>query len=336
METISIIDNMNDEFVYNSSEAVKSTIEVYAPNLRRLPESEKQILFEKLFEQAAMDNPEIYSVNNEHQKARVVDFFNVYGEKLRNAFGGKEIDVLDIGSGCGTVLKEVIVDNSGLKFSKIIGVDISEEMVKFSNEKYGSDLISFQVMDAGKEIPENLKNQKFDLITSFFVFHWISDFDLAFKNVQNLLKPNGVFCCVLVQIQKETIENFLQSNDDEFMQLFDFENIPNFRLSDDPTEVIKSQLDANKMEIDIIIDDKNDEYVYDNFEDVKSSIEVYVPKLSILSESEKPEIYERLFKIFDLKKRNDKFILSTETISFIVRKLAVSGSGFLRTTKSHL
>ncbi|KAL7024898.1 hypothetical protein ACKWTF_013240 [Chironomus riparius] len=109
--------------------------------------------------------------------------FSTNGDKLRKEFDGKEIAVLDIGSGCGKILKEIIVDKSGLKFSKVVGVDVSEEMVKFSNEKYGSDLISFQVMDAGSEIPENFKNQKFDLVTSFLCLHWIKDFDLAFQNI---------------------------------------------------------------------------------------------------------------------------------------------------------
>ncbi|KAL7024915.1 hypothetical protein ACKWTF_013248 [Chironomus riparius] len=267
-----------------------------------------------------MDNPELYSVNNQHQKVRIEEFIKVNDDKLKNAFDGKEIAVLDIGSGCGTILSEVIVGNSGLKFSKVIGIDISEEMVKFSNEKYGSDLISFHVMDAAKEIPEIFKNLKFDLITSFFCMQWINNFDIAFQNVQNFLNPNGIFCCVFMQFTKAVIKELMESKDDYVKQLIDYDNLQNFRLLDDPTEVIKKLLNDNGMEIVNITDLEEDEFVFDDLKAVQASFEVSAPNLGLLPESEKPKVYEKMFKMFGLKQKNDKFALNARTVSFIARK----------------
>lgn len=223
-----------------------------------------------------MNSVEQYSRNNQSQKAISEKFFNNHGDKLRKEFDDKEIEVLDIGSGCGQIFNEVFVPKSGLKLSKVIGVDMSEEMVKFANENYGSDSMSFFVMDASKEVPENLKKFKFDLVTSFFCMHWITDLDKAFQNVHNFLKPNGIFCCIFTQVPKAQFQGLIESDNESFKNVF--ANIfPNFQLLSDPCEVIKKHLNDNGMEILHFID-VEEHHKFDSLEAIKGYNNQYLKK----------------------------------------------------------
>ncbi|CAG9806908.1 unnamed protein product [Chironomus riparius] len=267
-----------------------------------------------------MDNPELYSDNNKHRKPGVEEFINSYGGKLRNIHDGKEIALLDIGSGCGRILSEVFVGKSGLKFRKVIGIDKSEEMVNISNEKYGNDLISFQLMDAEKEIPENLKNLKFDLVTSFFSLPWNCDLNSAFQNVQTFLHPYGFLCCIILHVPKAIIQELKESKDDYVKHLIDFDNLPDSQLIDDPSKVIVQNLKNNRLEFATIIDTEDDEFVFDDLEAVKNFFGTFFPNLSLLSESEKSKLFEKLLTIFGMKVKDNKYAFGIRTITFVARK----------------
>ena len=110
-------------------------------------------------------------------------------EKAQSAVGNR---LIDIGCGDGRVLKEVFLENCGLKFSEVIGTDKSVDMVKFANDNYVNDKLNFHVLDiASSNIGDNFGT--FDIATSYYVFHWFKDQQQAVNNVQKLLKPGGIF-----------------------------------------------------------------------------------------------------------------------------------------------
>lgn len=145
-----------------------------------------------------MQNVELYSKNNNYQKFAAKKFYNIFGHVIKSNFGNRDLSLIDIGSGCGRILTEVTIAESGLKFSKIVGVDKSEKMLNFSNETYGSDSMSFCYMDVEGGVPEKLKGQKFDLATSFHVIHHVKDVKKAFETVYDLLDENGIFGCIFL------------------------------------------------------------------------------------------------------------------------------------------
>jgi ubiquinone/menaquinone biosynthesis C-methylase UbiE len=104
-----------------------------------------------------MQNVELYSKNNDFQIFSAKIFYNHIGNLLKNYFKNREVSLLDVGSGCGRILTEVTIAESKLKFAKVVGVDKSENMIKFANKNYKSDLLSFYYMDAGYSIPIELK-----------------------------------------------------------------------------------------------------------------------------------------------------------------------------------
>lgn len=68
-----------------------------------------------------MQNVELYSKFNNCQKSGSRNFYNYFGDFLKAEFKNREISLIDVGSGCGTILSEVTVGESGLKFSKVVG-----------------------------------------------------------------------------------------------------------------------------------------------------------------------------------------------------------------------
>jgi 2-polyprenyl-3-methyl-5-hydroxy-6-metoxy-1,4-benzoquinol methylase len=145
-----------------------------------------------------MQNVELYSKNNSYQKFAARKFFKLFGDDLKANFDNREISLIDVGSGCGKILSEVTIAESGLKFSKIVGVDKSEKMLNYSSEIYGSDSIKFHYMDVEAGVPKNLEGQKFDMATSFHVIHHVHDVKKAFETIYDLLDVDGIFGCIFL------------------------------------------------------------------------------------------------------------------------------------------
>lgn len=108
----------------------------------------------------------------------------IYNQLLKNEFINPEqpnsLAILDLG--CGTGL-------SGAKFRnlarKLIGIDLSEQMLKSAKEKNIYDELHCQ------DINDDLKDfGEFDLVIAADTLVYIGDLDNIFRNIQCLLKPN--------------------------------------------------------------------------------------------------------------------------------------------------
>ncbi|XP_070507627.1 juvenile hormone acid O-methyltransferase-like [Chironomus tepperi] len=265
-----------------------------------------------------MNNPELYNQCNQVQLHGVEKYFDFYREKLREKFSGKNIELLDIGSGCGRILSEVVIGKSGLNFSKVIGVDVSEEMVKFSQDKYGSDQVSFQVMDIVEEIPETLMDRQFDIVSSFFCLHWVSDLSAAFGNIPNLLKSDGLFCCIFSQFRKNIYGTEVNDEHSNYL-LNSREDLKSSRLSGDPVDVLRRLLSEHRMEFVELVDIPDDEFEFDSIESFEQSVESLIPKE--MPEAEKREIVKKQLKLTPLVEKNGKFVFYAQNVYFIARKL---------------
>lgn len=92
----------------------------------------------------------------------------------------QNLKILDAGCGTGAAFPYL------KKFGQVIGVDISEDALKFARKR-------------GRVIKANItalpfKNNSFDLITCFDVLYhlWVEDYRQAIKEFHRVLKPNGV------------------------------------------------------------------------------------------------------------------------------------------------
>lgn len=86
--------------------------------------------------------------------------------------------LLDIGCGSGDVTVDMILPLMPSNYSLLMGVDVSEEMVKFAREHYSKIVprICFEQLDIGQPISsQSPLLERFDHVTSFFCFHWIQN-----------------------------------------------------------------------------------------------------------------------------------------------------------------
>lgn len=92
--------------------------------------------------------------------------------------------VLDIASGEGygsALLAE--------KATKVIGVDISPDAIKYAQNRYKSDNLVFKI---GSCVDIPLPNSIFDLVVSFETLEHVEQHNDMLKEIKRVLKPNGI------------------------------------------------------------------------------------------------------------------------------------------------
>jgi len=96
----------------------------------------------------------------------------------------KNKSVLCIGCGSGEECNHI----KSLGAKKIVGVDISKELINQAKKNYPD--IEFYVMDMEKL---NFPKSSFDFVYSSLVLHYIKDWIKVLKNIHKVLKKNGTF-----------------------------------------------------------------------------------------------------------------------------------------------
>lgn len=102
--------------------------------------------------------------------------------------------VLDAGCGSGDVTYDVLLPFLPANFKRLVGVDISKEMIKFAQKTYTHPKLAFQEFNLDVAVEEqSLSNdaQTFDHIFSFFTLHWIQNQKQCMENFYKLLNSGG-------------------------------------------------------------------------------------------------------------------------------------------------
>ncbi len=95
------------------------------------------------------------------------------------------MSVLDVGCGSGSITQGVVnyVGGNG----KVVGIDMSEDLIQQAKTKYPVPNLSFHVADIFKFESK----EKFDVITSARTLQWMSEPSKAIARMVSLLKPGG-------------------------------------------------------------------------------------------------------------------------------------------------
>ncbi|MCL4123064.1 UNVERIFIED_CONTAM: hypothetical protein GTU68_067026 [Idotea baltica] len=105
--------------------------------------------------------------------------------------GGAE-RVLDVGCGSGDVTRNVLLSLLPGNIERIVGVDLSHEMVSFASKHFQHNLIDYQQMDIGVITnPRQIFPEGFSKITSFYCLHWVNDQENCLQNMFQLLEEGG-------------------------------------------------------------------------------------------------------------------------------------------------
>lgn len=98
----------------------------------------------------------------------------------------KGLRILDLGCGYG----EHCVKYIEMGADKVVGIDISEKMLKIANEKNASQKIIYKKL-AIEDLSE--LNSNFDLVVSSLALHYVEDFRMVVGQVYRLLNDGGRF-----------------------------------------------------------------------------------------------------------------------------------------------
>lgn len=101
--------------------------------------------------------------------------------------------VLDCGCGPGNVTFDVLLPKLPVNFQRLVGVDISKEMIDYAKKTYVHPKLSFEPLNLDIEVEKQSLNdmEPFDHITSFFCLMWIKNQKMCIQNFYKLLKPGG-------------------------------------------------------------------------------------------------------------------------------------------------
>lgn len=123
-----------------------------------------------------MNKPRLYHRAYEIQRHDAEETIKEYSNIFKWRLDGCDA-LLDIGSGTGDVLMDFIYTIMLPKFEKVMGSDISTEMVNYAKNSYHTKKkCDFRVFDIGteKDISNDMMEQ-FDHVTSFYCLHWIQN-----------------------------------------------------------------------------------------------------------------------------------------------------------------
>ncbi|XP_058466096.1 juvenile hormone acid O-methyltransferase isoform X2 [Malaya genurostris] len=151
-----------------------------------------------------MNKPNLYQRANGLQRRDAEEILEEYGHLLRWTGKANE-SLLDIGCGSGDVLIDFIVPQMPRDDVRIVGTDISEQMVRHARKAHSHcENIFFERLDIGTELDGFLESWgQFDHITSFYCLHWVKYQTMAFSNIYALLKSGGD--CLLAFLARNPI-----------------------------------------------------------------------------------------------------------------------------------
>ncbi|XP_039307259.1 juvenile hormone acid O-methyltransferase isoform X3 [Solenopsis invicta] len=144
-----------------------------------------------------MSSPEVYSANDNRMKNNIAYILEEFAENLINIRG----KCMDVGCGPGNATRDLLLPALGSD-ARIIGTDISEKMIKYANVTSSDEKrVQFEVLDIEtKNLPKKYITE-FEHVFSFHALHWCCDIRQAFKNIYEVLQPNGTLLLNIVAFQ---------------------------------------------------------------------------------------------------------------------------------------
>lgn len=121
-----------------------------------------------------MNQALLYSKYNGLQKNDANFVLKNYFKLIEWKNGGDD-SILDVGCGAGDVINDFLLPLLPKNFGKLIGVDLSEEMIEFAKKRCQNSKVSFEQMNIAAEDVLVDFEESFDHVLSFYCLHWIQD-----------------------------------------------------------------------------------------------------------------------------------------------------------------
>lgn len=139
-----------------------------------------------------MNKPALYHQLNQLSSRDSHQIIQDYAEKLNWRPDGCD-SVLDAGCGAGDITHGIILPFLPPHFERVVGVDVSTEMVEYARRTHTHPKLTFHQFDLGRELEgQSLEGvEPFDHIFSAFCLTWIRNPRICLETFHKLLEPNG-------------------------------------------------------------------------------------------------------------------------------------------------
>lgn len=146
-----------------------------------------------------MNKAALYSQSNHFQRRDAQEALHEFAYTIRWRSDGCDY-ILDCGCGSGDVTAEILMPILPINFRRLVGVDISKEMLDYARKTQIHPKLSFEQFDLCTELEKQpLSNAvPFDHIFSFYTFQRVPDKEMCLQNFHKLLDANGDMLLVFV------------------------------------------------------------------------------------------------------------------------------------------
>lgn len=119
-----------------------------------------------------MNKAKLYQRSNELQRVDTKLVLEEYAPLIK--WNGYDT-VMDAGCGTGDVTIDFLLPEMPVGYTKLVGTDISESMIRFAKEAYQHlQRVSFERLDISGAVDSKFLSY-FDHVTSFFCLHWVQN-----------------------------------------------------------------------------------------------------------------------------------------------------------------
>lgn len=137
------------------------------------------------------DDAKLYANSNNYQRTVTKKVLDEFAHWLQIRKDGKD-SILDVGCGSGDVTVDLVVPLFPPQFQRLIGCDLSQNMVEYAQQKNRHPKVRFEKLDIRDDVAEFItEHGTFDHVVSFYCLHWVNDLQEVFTNIRKLLKPGG-------------------------------------------------------------------------------------------------------------------------------------------------
>lgn len=139
-----------------------------------------------------MNNPELYLQSNQISKRDSQQVLQDFVESINWHPDGCD-SLLDAGCGPGDVTMDIVLPFLPPSFERLVGVDISHEMISYARKTRIHPKLSFEQFNLNIEFEkQSLCNvEPFDHIFSCYVLRMVPNVKMCLENFYKLLKPDG-------------------------------------------------------------------------------------------------------------------------------------------------
>lgn len=165
-----------------------------------------------------MNKAALYRRANQLTRCDSLKIMQEFASILKSTSNGR-VSLLDVGCGPGDVTAEIILPILPPDFERLVGIDISDEMLEYARKTQTHPKLSFQQFNIDVELEkQSLNGTEFDHITSFFCLMWVRNQRLCVENFYKLLKPGGDILVVFI-VNTAVYDAYRhQSEDDRWSQ----------------------------------------------------------------------------------------------------------------------